>query len=126
MTKPVQTEGDINSSARRQAWAEANVSEAMQATLKRDADAFLHQSVSSPCLSVIKKAEGGATNEWIKSKVNDIGDRMVDQFTAEAAALVKANPTGSHPLEKTNCADYEKYFARYTKGSELYKAKNRK
>jgi C4-dicarboxylate-binding protein DctP len=76
--------------------------------------------------AVIKKAEGGATNEWIKSKVNDIGDRMVDQFTAEAAALVKANPTGSHPLEKTNCADYEKYFARYTKGSELYKAKNRK
>lgn len=76
--------------------------------------------------AVIKKAENGATNEWIKSKVNDTGDRLVDQFTAEAEALVKANPTGSHPLEKTNCADYEKYFARYTKGSELYRAKNRK
>lgn len=76
--------------------------------------------------SVIQKAEGGATNEWIKTKVNDEGDRMVDQFTAEAAALVKANPVGSHPLEKTNCADYEKYFAKYGKGSDLYRAKSRK
>ncbi|MEM7251105.1 MAG: TRAP transporter substrate-binding protein DctP, partial [Pseudomonadota bacterium] len=76
--------------------------------------------------AVIKKAEGGATDRWIKSKVNDTGDQMVDQFTKEAAALVAANPPGSHALEKTNCADYEKYFARYTKGSDLYKAKVRK
>ena len=76
--------------------------------------------------SVIRKAEGGATNEWIKSKVNDYGDKLVDQFTAEAAALVKANPPGSHPLEKTDCGEYEKYFARYTKGADLYKAKSRK
>lgn len=76
--------------------------------------------------AVIQKAEGGATNEWIKTKVNDEGDRLVDQFTAEAAALVKANPIGSHPLEKTNCADYEKYFAKYGKGTDLYRAKSRK
>jgi TRAP-type C4-dicarboxylate transport system substrate-binding protein len=76
--------------------------------------------------SVIQKAEGGATNVWIKSKVNDYGDKLVDQFSAEAAALVAANPPGSHPLEKTNCADYEKYFQRYAKGSDLYRAKNRK
>jgi TRAP-type C4-dicarboxylate transport system substrate-binding protein len=76
--------------------------------------------------SVIQKAEGGATNMWIKTKVNDMGDKMVDQFTAEAAALVKANPTGSHALEKTDCSKYEKYFAKYGKGADLYKAKNRK
>ena len=76
--------------------------------------------------SVIQKAEGGATNAWIKSKVNDYGDTLVDQFSAEAAALVQANPPGSHALEKTNCADYEKYFQRYAKGSDLYRAKNRK
>jgi C4-dicarboxylate-binding protein DctP len=76
--------------------------------------------------AVIKKAEGGATNAWIKTKVNDFGDKLVDQFTSEAAALVEANPPGSHPLEKTDCAQYEKYFAKYGKGAELYKAKNRK
>lgn len=76
--------------------------------------------------AVIKKTEAGATDEWIKSKVNDYGDKLVDQFSKEAVALVKANPPGSHALEKTNCADYEKYFARYTKGADLYKAKSRK
>lgn len=74
----------------------------------------------------IKDAEGGATNEWIKSKVDDRGDALTDQFTMEAAELVKANPAGSHPLEKTNCADYEQYFARYVEGADLYKAKSRK
>lgn len=76
--------------------------------------------------AAIKKAEAGATDEWIKSKVSDAGDALVDQFSAEAAKLVAANPPGSHALEKTNCADYEKYFARYTKGHALFKAKSRK
>jgi C4-dicarboxylate-binding protein DctP len=76
--------------------------------------------------AVIQKAEGGATNAWIKSKVNDYGDKLVDQFTAEASALVAANPPGSHALEKTDCAKYEPYFARYGKGADLHKAKNRK
>ncbi|MDD9902802.1 MAG: TRAP transporter substrate-binding protein DctP [Rhodospirillaceae bacterium] len=76
--------------------------------------------------AVIQKTEGGATDKWIKSKVNDYGDKLVDQFSKEAKALVAANPPGSHALEKTNCADYEKYFTRYTKGSDLYKAKSRK
>ena len=76
--------------------------------------------------SVIQKTEGGATNKWIKSKVNDTGDRLVDQFAKEAAALVAANPPGSHPLEKTDCSQYEKYFAKYGKGTEFFKAKSRK
>ncbi len=76
--------------------------------------------------AVLQKTEGGATNKWIKSKVNDYGDKLTDQFTAEAAALVKANPPGSHALEKTDCSKYQAYFDRYTKGAALYKAKNRK
>jgi len=76
--------------------------------------------------AVIQKAEGGATNRWIKTKVNDAGDKLVDQFVEEAAALVAKNPAGSHPLEKTDCSQYEKYFAKYGKGTELYKAKSRK
>lgn len=76
--------------------------------------------------AVIKKAENGATNAWIKTKVNDTGDKLVDQFTMEAEALVKANPVGSHALEKTDCSQYEQYFAKYGKGADLYKAKNRK
>ena len=76
--------------------------------------------------SALKNAEGGATNEWIKSKVDDRGDELVDKFTAEAEALVKANPTGSHALESTDCGEYQAYFDRYVEGAELYRAKNRK
>lgn len=76
--------------------------------------------------AAIQKAESGATNEWIKTKVNDTGDKLVDQFTAEAKELVKANPPGSHALEKTDCSEYQKYFDRYAKGAALYQAKNRK
>ncbi len=75
---------------------------------------------------LIQTAEGGATNEWIKSMVNDEGDKLVDQFTAEARELVKANPPGSSALEKMDCSQYDAVFARYTKGSDLYGAKNRK
>ena len=62
----------------------------------------------------------------IKTKVDDRGAKLVDQFNVEAAALVEANPPGSSALEKTDCSKYEEYFARYGKGGELYKAKNRK
>jgi len=74
----------------------------------------------------IKQAEGGATDAWIKTKVDATGAKLVDQFNMEAAALVKANPPGSSALEKTDCAQYEEYFARYGKGADLYRAKNRK
>jgi C4-dicarboxylate-binding protein DctP len=101
---------------------------------KRTLDKFVTKDKNAPGIyvlsqaeaAVIKKAEKGATNAWIKTKVNDTGDKLVDQFTAEAEALVKANPPGSHALEKTDCSKYEKYFARYGKGTELFKAKQRK
>lgn len=76
--------------------------------------------------AAMKNAEGGATNEWIKTKVDERGAELVDQFTAEAEALVKANPAGSHALEKTDCGEYQAYFDRYVEGAELFKAKNRK
>ena len=64
---------------------------------------------------VIANAEGGATNDWIKTKVDDTGDKLVDQFTAEAKALVSSNPMGSDPLEKTDCTAFASDFAKYAK-----------
>ena len=51
---------------------------------------------------------------------------MVDQFTAEAKALVAANPMGSSALEKTDCSAFASDFAKYAKGTALYKKKSRK
>ena len=76
--------------------------------------------------AVLQKAEGGATNNWIKTKVDATGAKMVDQFTAEAEALVAATPMGSSALEKTDCTAFAADFAKYAKGSALYNKKSRK
>jgi len=52
------TEGEANTSAARAEWAGRETHAPTQALLDRDADAFLHQSLSSPCVSTIARAEG--------------------------------------------------------------------
>ncbi len=54
----LQSEGEANRSERRRRWAEANLDEASRALLEADSRVFLHQSLSTPCLNVIRKAEG--------------------------------------------------------------------
>jgi 4-aminobutyrate aminotransferase len=55
---PSHSEGDVNNSPRRSAWQHDHVDAPTRALLARDSAAFLHQSVSTPCLSAIRKAEG--------------------------------------------------------------------
>jgi 4-aminobutyrate aminotransferase len=55
---PKQSEGDVNRSTRRAQWAARHRHPAGDALLEEDARYFLHQSVSTPCLSAIRKAEG--------------------------------------------------------------------
>src|SRR5512140_1343364 len=56
--KPAQSEGDINSTPLRAAWQDEHLGAASRALLARDSRAFLHQSVSTPCLAPVVKAEG--------------------------------------------------------------------
>ncbi|MDG2378000.1 MAG: hypothetical protein P8M29_03810 [Tateyamaria sp.] len=54
----VHTEGESNTSSARKKWLEKTSGEKSDPLLKRDAAVFLHQSLSSPCVSTIAKAEG--------------------------------------------------------------------
>jgi 4-aminobutyrate aminotransferase len=54
----LRTEGDINFSEERKKWAERNNDPATKALLADDAKYFLHQSLSTPCLDVLKSCEG--------------------------------------------------------------------
>jgi 4-aminobutyrate aminotransferase len=56
--RPAQAEGDVNSSPHRAAWTTRRDDPAMADALAEDDRYFLHQSLSSPCLAVIRKAEG--------------------------------------------------------------------
>ena len=71
MNTVVHTEGEANTSKARAAWSATQQDEQTNALLKRDGDAFLHQSLSSPCVSTIAKAEG----IWIE---NTAGERFMD------------------------------------------------
>ncbi len=51
-------EGDVNLGPRRAAWAASQVGPASRALVARDAGVFLKQSLSTPCLSAVRKAEG--------------------------------------------------------------------
>ncbi len=52
------TEGESNKAPARRQWNARQDHEPSKHLLARDADAFLHQSLSSPCVSTIAKAEG--------------------------------------------------------------------
>ncbi len=55
---PSQSEGDVNASPQRRQWQDQHLDDPTRSLLVRDSAAFLHQSVSTPCLSAIARAEG--------------------------------------------------------------------
>jgi len=67
----VHTEGESNTSAARSDWSAGIGDAGTRALLARDSDAFLHQSLSSPCLTAIARAEG----IWIE---DTMGRRYMD------------------------------------------------
>ena len=69
----------------RRAWVAKNHDETMLQLLKRDAKAFLHQSLSSPCVSTISKAEG----IWIE---DTSGRRYMDFHGNSAHHIGYAHP----------------------------------
>ncbi len=69
--RPSESESDTNRTARRAAW-QRNLDAATRALIDEDARWFLRQSVSTPCLSAVVKAEG----IWIE----DAGGRRYMDF----------------------------------------------
>ena len=61
---PTQSEGEINTSDRRQRWQSHRLGAENRAIVEEDAKHFLHQSVSTPCLTAIRRAEGIWIEDW--------------------------------------------------------------
>src|ERR1700754_3979283 len=58
MTAPSESESDTNLSPQRLAWADKNLDAEARTLLADDEKYFLRQSVSTPCLNAVVKAEG--------------------------------------------------------------------
>jgi 4-aminobutyrate aminotransferase len=58
----LRVEGDINMSAHRAAWYSDNLNGETKSLLTEDADVFLHQALSTPCMNALRAAGGS----WIE------------------------------------------------------------
>jgi 4-aminobutyrate aminotransferase len=98
---PAPGEGDVNTSLRRAEWAKDCLGQNARGLVERDAKVFLHQSVSTPCLSAVCRAEG----VWIEdcdgkryldfhgNNVHHIGHahpRLIREITAQLGQLTFA------------------------------------
>lgn len=54
----MRAEGDLNNTTERKLWQERNRDQHTSDLLQRDSDVFFHQTLSTPCLDVIKSANG--------------------------------------------------------------------
>jgi 4-aminobutyrate aminotransferase len=76
---PERSEGDVNLSPRRKAWAERHLDENAVAMLAEDASYFLHQSLSTPCLNAIQASEGIHLEDVQGRKIMDFHGNSVHQ-----------------------------------------------
>ncbi len=75
----LRSEGDLNISPRRAAWAAGHLDEATQALLDDDARYFLHQSLSTPCLNVLRACDGVYIEDHQGRRLMDFHGNWVHQ-----------------------------------------------
>jgi 4-aminobutyrate aminotransferase len=73
------SEGESNLSPRRSAWLDGQVSAESRDWLAADAQVFLHQSLSTPCLDVLGRAEGAAIENLDGRRILDFHGNSVHQ-----------------------------------------------
>ena len=76
---PERAEGDINLSPRRRKWSEQHLDDTTQAILDEDAELFLHQSLSTPCLNALQGSEGIYLEDTQGRKIMDFHGNSVHQ-----------------------------------------------
>src|SRR6267378_382430 len=73
------SEGDVNLSPNRKAWARSHIDKETQQLLEEDAKYFLHQSLSTPCLNVLKSCSGATITDWQDRELLDFHGNAVHQ-----------------------------------------------
>jgi len=82
-------EGDVNTSPARARWIEG-LDAGTRALLAEDAEYFLHQALSTPCLDVIERAEGAELIDVAGRRILDFHGNSVHQLGHGHPAIVAA------------------------------------
>ena len=87
---PERAEGDVNLSPRRQQWAEQHLDDTTRAILDEDADLFLHQSLSTPCLNALQGSAGIYLEDTQGRRIMDFHGNSVHQVGHGHPRVVEA------------------------------------
>ena len=89
-TPPAPSEGESNLSALRRRWAADGAGVENEALLAEDARLFLHQSVSTPCLAALRRAEGIWIEDYAGRRFMDFPGNTVNHIGYRHPRLVAA------------------------------------
>jgi 4-aminobutyrate aminotransferase len=84
------SEGELNLGAGRSAWTRDHLDEATRALLDQDAELFIHQSLSTPCLDVVDRAEGIWLIDCAGRRIMDFHGNSVHQVGHGHPRVVEA------------------------------------
>ena len=86
----LRSEGDLNLSPAREAWAAAHLDDAARAMLAEDSQVFLHQSLSTPCLNGLQGVEGSHLVDVAGREILDFHGNSVHQVGYGHPKVVEA------------------------------------
>ncbi|MBD3266090.1 aspartate aminotransferase family protein [bacterium] len=86
----LRSEGDLNISPLRKAWAESHIDPETQKWLDLDAQYFLHQSLSTPCLNVMRHCEGIYIEDLQGRRYMDFHGNNVHQVGFDHPKVIEA------------------------------------
>ena len=86
----LRSEGDLNISPKRAAWAKKNIDARTQKWLDEDARYFLHQSLSTPCLNVLSSCEGIYIEDLQGNRIMDFHGNYVHQVGFRNKRVIEA------------------------------------
>jgi len=73
------SEGDLNISPVRREWSDGAIGAETREWLEQDSKVFLHQSLSTPCLNVLRGAQGASIEDWEGRRLYDFHGNNVHQ-----------------------------------------------
>ena len=86
----LQSEGDVNLSPRRAAWMSEHIDEQTRAWLDEDANYFLHQALSTPCLNVLSRCDGIYVDDLHGNRYMDFHGNNVHQVGFRNRRVIEA------------------------------------
>lgn len=86
----LRSEGDVNATPHRTEWTDSALGPETRARLAEDASHFLHQSLSTPCLNVLKKAEGASIEDLEGRRYLDFHGNNVHQVGFSHPRVIEA------------------------------------